>query len=171
MMSPKGRALPPERNTGNPNCQFYGQAIIGEGNKTYLPPVHTGKEALSSVHLSGNPCFPPRISRSFKMRAIGYENPQSIDAATALVDIDLPRPEPTGRDILDDFPHWEPAHKIMMGAGIPGIENIGGDVDLVTGKRCTIMAFPWRWPQGEGCGVRVIAVIDPDQKFRIETGR
>jgi zinc-binding alcohol dehydrogenase family protein len=34
------------------------------------------------------------------MRAIGYENPQSIDATTALVDIDLPRPEPTGRDIL-----------------------------------------------------------------------
>ena len=77
----------------------------------------------------------------------------------------------TGHDILDDFPHWEPAHKIMMGAGIPGIENIGGDVDLVTGKRCTIMAFPWRWPQGEGCVVRVIAVLDPDQKFRIETGR
>jgi hypothetical protein len=32
------------------------------------------------------------------------------------------------------------------------------------------MCFPWRWPQGEGCTLRVIAVIDPDQKFRIETG-
>ncbi len=73
----------------------------------------------------------------------------------------------TGRNIKDDFKYWEPAHKIMMGAGIPGIENIGGDVDLVTGKRCTFMAFPWRWPQGEGCVVRVVAIIDPDQKFRI----
>ena len=77
----------------------------------------------------------------------------------------------TGRDIIDDFPHWEPAHKIMMTNGIPGIENIGGELDKVTGQRCTFMAFPWRWPEGEGCGVRVIAVCDPDQTFRIETGQ
>ena len=76
----------------------------------------------------------------------------------------------TGRDILDDFPHWEPAHKILMGNGIPGIENVGGELDLVTGKRCTFMAFPWRWPHGEGCGVRVIAVIDPEQKYRLASG-
>lgn len=73
----------------------------------------------------------------------------------------------TGRDILDDFPYWEPAHKIMLGAGIPGIENVGGELDAVTGKRCTFMAFPWRWPQGDGCVVRVIAIIDPEQKYRI----
>lgn len=78
--------------------------------------------------------------------------------------------EATGRDVMKDFPHWEPAHKIMMGAGIPGIENIGGEIDLVTGKRCTFMAFPWRWHEGEGCVVRVIAVVDPEQKFRMETG-
>ncbi|MCZ7482886.1 zinc-binding alcohol dehydrogenase family protein [Rhizobium rhizogenes] len=34
------------------------------------------------------------------MRAVGYQIPQSIDAETALVNFDLPRPEPTGRDIL-----------------------------------------------------------------------
>ena len=73
----------------------------------------------------------------------------------------------TGRNILDDFPYWEPAHKIMLGAGIPGIENVGGELDAVTGKRCTFMAFPWRWPQGEGCVVRVIAIVDPDGKYRI----
>ncbi len=73
----------------------------------------------------------------------------------------------TGRDILEDFPYWEPAHKIMMKAGIPGIENVGGDLDSVTGKRCTFMAFPWRWPEGEGCVVRVIAIVDPDAKFRL----
>lgn len=74
----------------------------------------------------------------------------------------------TGRDIVDDFPLWEPAHKILMSNGIPGIENIGGELDKITGKRCTFMAFPWRWPEGEGCGVRVVAVIDPKQEFRIE---
>lgn len=77
----------------------------------------------------------------------------------------------TGRDVMADFPHWEPAHKIMMGAGIPGIENVGGDLDLVTGKRCTFMAYPWRWKEGEGCVVRVVAVVDPDQTFRFGAGR
>jgi len=33
------------------------------------------------------------------------------------------------------------------------------------------MALPWRWPGGDGCGVRVLAVIDPDQKFCFETGQ
>jgi kynurenine formamidase len=78
--------------------------------------------------------------------------------------------EETGHDVMQDFPLWEPSHKILMGNGIPGIENVGGELDAVTGKRCTFMAFPWRWPQGEGCGVRVIAVIDPEQKFRIGGG-
>ena len=77
----------------------------------------------------------------------------------------------TGRHIIDDFPHWEPAHKIMMTNGIPGIENIGGDIDKITGKRCTFFAFPWRWPDGEGCALRVVAVLDPAQAFRFETGR
>lgn len=73
----------------------------------------------------------------------------------------------TGRDVKEDFPDWEAAHKVLMvKGGIPGIENIGGDLDKVTGKRCTFMAFPWRWHEGEGCVVRVLAVVDPDQSFR-----
>jgi kynurenine formamidase len=77
----------------------------------------------------------------------------------------------TGRHIIEDFPYWEPAHKIMMTNGIPGIENIGGDIDQITGRRCTFFAFPWRWPEGEGCALRVVAVLDPKQMFRFETGR
>ena len=34
------------------------------------------------------------------MRAIAYQTPQAITADTALVDIDLPSPEPQGRDLL-----------------------------------------------------------------------
>jgi len=77
----------------------------------------------------------------------------------------------TGHHIIEDFPYWEPAHKIMMTNGIPGIENIGGDIDKITGRRCTFFAFPWRWPEGEGCALRVVAVLDPKQAFRFETGR
>src|SRR5208282_2954932 len=76
----------------------------------------------------------------------------------------------TGRHIIEDFPYWEPAHKIMMTNGIPGIENIGGEIDKITGQRCTFFAFPWRWPEGEGCALRVVAVLDPKQAFIFETG-
>ena len=34
------------------------------------------------------------------MRAIGYQNPLPVDDPDALVDIELPKPAPTGRDIL-----------------------------------------------------------------------
>lgn len=64
----------------------------------------------------------------------------------------------TGRDIIDDFPHWEPAHKILLSNGIPGIENIGGDLDTLSGRRLTLMAFPWRWRGGDGSFVRVVAL-------------
>ena len=46
----------------------------------------------------------------------------------------------------------------------------GGELDKVTGKRCTFMAFPWRWTEGCGSGVRVVAIVDPKQQFRIESG-
>lgn len=80
--------------------------------------------------------------------------------------------EATGRDPLEDFPDWEAGHKtLMVKGGIPGIENVGGDLDKVTGKRCTFMALPWRWQGGDGCIVRVLAIVDPDQEFRFETGK
>lgn len=34
------------------------------------------------------------------MRAVAYQDPQPIEAETSLVDVELPKPEPTGRDIL-----------------------------------------------------------------------
>ncbi|MGQ9370874.1 zinc-binding alcohol dehydrogenase family protein [Azospirillum sp. ST 5-10] len=34
------------------------------------------------------------------MRAVGYQHPSPIDDPASLVDIDLPRPEPSGRDLL-----------------------------------------------------------------------
>lgn len=76
----------------------------------------------------------------------------------------------TGREVIEDFPLWEPAHRALLNAGIPGIENVGGDLDKVTGKRVTFAAFPWRWEKGDGCIVRLVAMIDPNQDFRIESG-
>ena len=76
----------------------------------------------------------------------------------------------TGRDAADDFPEWEPCHRELLGNGIVGFENVGGEIDKVTGKRCTFVAFPWRWTEGDGCIVRLVAILDPTGEYRIETG-
>ena len=77
----------------------------------------------------------------------------------------------TGRTVLEDFPEWEPCHNAILSAGICGFENIGGDINEVTGKRVTFAAFPWRWKKGDGCIVRLVAIVDPSGNFRIETGK
>ena len=66
-----------------------------------------------------------------------------------------------GRDWKDDFPEWEPVHRILFKNGILGIENVGGDLDKVTGRRCTFAFFPWNWDRGDGCIIRLVAIIDP----------
>ena len=75
-----------------------------------------------------------------------------------------------GRDWKDDFPDWEPVHQILFKAGILGIENVGGDLDAVTGKRCTFAFFPWNWERGDGCVIRLVAIMDKGQQYRIEPG-
>ena len=66
----------------------------------------------------------------------------------------------TGKDPDEEFPIYEPCHFALAKAGIPGIENVGGDVDLVTGKRCTLAAFPIRFEEGDGSLVRLVAMIE-----------
>jgi len=120
--------------------------------------------------------------------------------ATKLVDLGLGPLRPDlmaeyeaeyGHDTKVDFPLWEPGHKfLMVEGGIPGVENVGddgyvkgdyqwkeggygtrhGDFDEVTGKRVTVLCFPWRFVKGEGSIVRMIAIADPEQEFRFETG-
>ncbi len=66
----------------------------------------------------------------------------------------------TGHMPTEDFPDWEPVHDVLLRNGIPGIENVGGDIAKVTGKRCVFTAFPLRWYQGDGSMIRLIAYID-----------
>jgi kynurenine formamidase len=76
----------------------------------------------------------------------------------------------TGRHAKDDFPQWNPAHKALLAAGIPTIENVGGDVDRVLNRRCTFHAMPWNWHEGDACVVRFVAIHDPKGACRIESG-
>ena len=76
----------------------------------------------------------------------------------------------TGRNAIDDFPEWNPAHKTLLAAGFPTIENVGGDVADALGKRCTFHAYPWKWTEGDACVIRLVGIVDPKGSFRIEAG-
>ena len=65
----------------------------------------------------------------------------------------------TGKDADKEFPDYEPCHQIFSSNMIPAIENVGGDVDEVTGKRCTIAAFPFKFDTS-GHALRVVAITD-----------
>lgn len=76
----------------------------------------------------------------------------------------------TGRDAIADFPEWNAAHRTLLAAGIPTVENVGGDLDEVSGKRCTFQGFPWRWLEGDACVIRLVAIFDPSGTYRLESG-
>ncbi len=57
---------------------------------------------------------------------------------------------------------WEPCHKTLLGNYIVGVENLGGDLEKVVGKRFRFLAFPIRWHLGDGSMVRCVAEIDED---------
>jgi kynurenine formamidase len=77
----------------------------------------------------------------------------------------------TGREAIADFPDWNPAHRTLLSAGIPTIENVGADLDEVSGKRCTFQGFPWRWLEGDACVIRLVAILDPSGTVRLEYAR
>ena len=62
-------------------------------------------------------------------------------------------------------------HRKLFNNGILGIENVGGDLDAVTGKRVTFAFFPWNWDRGDGCIIRLVAMIDQGPKLPHRKGR
>lgn len=76
----------------------------------------------------------------------------------------------TGLDPKKEHPDWNVAHKILLGAGIPTVEQVGGDVDLLAGKRASFVATPWKFEHGDACPVRFVAMFDPTGKCRIDAG-
>ena len=68
--------------------------------------------------------------------------------------------EETGKDANEEFPIYEPCHLALAKADIPGIEIAGGQIDEVTGIRCTLACFPIRYEQGEASIVRLVAIVD-----------
>lgn len=74
----------------------------------------------------------------------------------------------TGRKAAADFPEWNRAHRALLRAGIPTIEQVGGDADAVAGSRCALHALPWRWTEGDACVVRLVAMRDTAGAHRLD---
>lgn len=63
----------------------------------------------------------------------------------------------TGHSAAEEYPDYEPCHRIYMQHGVCTVENAGGDIDEVTGRRMTIAAFPFRCEAADGGFVRLVA--------------
>ncbi len=80
------------------------------------------------------------------MRAVAYEHPQRIEAATSLVDIDLPKPSPTGRDVL--------------------VEVSAVSVNPVDTKmRVSAKPGPGQWKVLGWDAAGIVAAVGPDARF------
>jgi kynurenine formamidase len=88
--------------------------------------------------------------------AIGPHGP----GGPLLPDVNAAYERETGRKVIDDYPEWEPVHRLLLGNHIMGFENVGGDIDEVLGRRCIISGFPIRWVGGDGSMVRLVAILD-----------
>jgi len=77
----------------------------------------------------------------------------------------------TGLDPKKEHGEWNIANKTLLAAGIPTIEQVGGDVDLLLGKRATFAATPWKFEHGDACPVRFVAMLDPSGNCRIDSGK
>lgn len=65
-----------------------------------------------------------------------------------------------GEDPDKIFTIYEPCHKALAEHNIPGIEIAGGQIDEVTGMRCTLACFPIRYQGGEASLVRLVAIVE-----------
>ncbi len=58
--------------------------------------------------------------------------------------------------------------RILFTNGILGIDNVGGDLNAVPRQTRDIRIFPW--DRGDGCIIRLVAIVDKAQNYRIEKG-
>ncbi|MCR4772031.1 MAG: cyclase family protein [Oscillospiraceae bacterium] len=63
----------------------------------------------------------------------------------------------TGHDAAEKYPDYEPCHRLFTQHGVCTVENAGGDIDEVKGRRMIIAAFPFRCEMADGGFVRLVA--------------
>lgn len=67
-----------------------------------------------------------------------------------------------GKGLDDFFPpeDYQLMHVDLFPDDIIHAECVGGDIDLLSGKRATIGCFPWRFEGGESCISRIVAFVE-----------
>lgn len=79
--------------------------------------------------------------------------------------------EATGLDPKVEHGEWYAAHRTLLDNKIPTVEQVGGDVDLLKGKRATFAALPWKITHGDACHIRFVGMIDPEGSTTIDSGK
>jgi arylformamidase len=51
-------------------------------------------------------------------------------------------------------------HKLPFSRGIVHVENVGGDIKEVLGRRLTLCAFPWKFVGGDASICRLVGILD-----------
>lgn len=77
----------------------------------------------------------------------------------------------TGKDPMQEHGKWYVAAKSLAESGIPTVQQVGGDVDDLKGKRATFAATPWKFEHGDACMIRFVAMTDPTGKLRVDSGK
>ena len=67
----------------------------------------------------------------------------------------------TGKEPGPEFSYgFEGCLTMLLKNGVSCIENAGGDIDEVTGIRCTLCAWPFRMEDTDGAMVRLVALVE-----------
>ena len=68
----------------------------------------------------------------------------------------------TGVKVEEAFPRDDVAvmHKLPFSHGIVHVENVGGDIKEVLGRRLTLCAFPWKFVGGDASICRFVGILD-----------
>lgn len=62
------------------------------------------------------------------------------------------------KDVIKGLGGWEECLIKFLKAGITCVQNAGGDIDDVTGKRMTFGAWPFNMENADGCMVRLVGI-------------
>ncbi len=92
-----------------------------------------------------------------------FEHGLNTDIRTMRPDLVREMEQKFGKPINEVLPEEEMlyAHRVFLGSKNQCIvENLGGDISTVVGKRAKLGAFPWKWNNGEACICRVVAFLE-----------
>lgn len=95
--------------------------------------------------------------------APAFEHPFNTMVRDYRPDLVAEMEERIGRSIEAVMPrktHYLHCHRRMMKENLMHVDNIGGDIHKVVGRRIYVMALPWRFVGGEACICRLVGILE-----------